>query len=309
MTTTRTVGDFLKIARVAVTPTTEEPAKAAAAAAPAPAAAAAEPAKAAAKGSAGKTIPATTPVGGKKPANDPTEKNPQDTGATGSETAAQAAPAKEASVNNLGLIVENGKVVGIDTGVYKTAQQQALARAGVFITDPATAATVFEQNKIAAEQTKKAELEKFAQEERYRGMLQYHGMTQESCAMQLADGQIGIADVLKTAAWTNCDARAIIARAEELKKIASQLAAATSSPALVDGLLGSAARTNSSEVMAAAERNGNTTETTNDAVAQTRGPTSGIDEKLLRFDTPVTLPGNPGLNQGQKVDQGKKLGE
>ena len=83
------------------------------------------------------------------------------------------------------------------------------------------------------------------------------------------------------------------------------------SPALVGGMLGSAARTDSSKVMGAAERNGSTTETRDiEAISGTRGAVSGSgDDKLKRFTDVATLPGNPGVNHGQVVDQGKKLGE
>lgn len=297
----RTVGDFLKVAGVAITPApATEPAKAAEAPAKT------EPAKAAAK--AGKTIPATTPVGGHKPATNAETPTKQDTGA-GADTAASTAPAKEAEFDALGIRkLAEGKIE-LNPQVYKTAEQNWLAHRGVFITDAATAKTVYDQNVKVAEANKQAELEKNAEEERLRGVLQFQGQCSESAAMQLAMGEATVHDAMKVAALTGIPFQRILDRAAELKGKLAALESAVPSPALVDGLLGSAARTNSSQVMEAAERNGATTEATNDAVAQTRGPVSGQDEKLVRFDSVVTLPGNPGLNNGQRVDQGKALGQ
>jgi len=137
-----------------------------------------------------------------------------------------------------------------------------------------------------------------------RGVLQFHGMMKESCAMQLANGEAKPEDVIKTAAWVGCSVGDIIKRANELKKIA-ELAAASGEAAFFGSERGRAARTDDSEVMRAAERNQNTTSFEPEAVAGTRAATRGTDAKELRFQETVTMPNNPGLNHGQQTDNGK----
>jgi hypothetical protein len=294
----RTLNEFLSQAGVKVA--AASPAAAAAAtAATTPAAAgaaapktAAAPAKAAGaaagttKAAAG-DIPPSQPskgeaAGGHKTREKKTQMEDQDTGAHGGDTA--AASTKGAAVT-------------------KTATQLALEERGISIADPKLAELTLSSLLANVEQQKEAELNKFASEMRAQGALMYQGMIQESTAWKLANGETEIKEAQLVAAILQIPVGDIIKRAE-------QIGGAMTSPALVGGMLGSAARTDSSETMRASERNGSTTETRGvEALAGTRGPVSGADDKLKRFTDVFTLPGSPGLNHGQVVDQGKKLGE
>lgn len=210
------------------------------------------------------------PAGGKKP-QEPNEPPTQDTG-------------------------ERKKAM-IDPVFLQTEEQRWLASNGVFIGDTKVASIVYAQQAAAYEQAKTAEVEKLATELRSQGALMYHGMLNESTAMRMADGQATIQDACKTAAWTGVDVASIIKRAELLQ-------AAMPHPALVDGQLGAAARP-SSRAQQAAETSRNTVEFEPEAAAGTRQPVVGQDEKLTRFTDVMTLPGNPGLNHGMSVDQGR----
>jgi hypothetical protein len=287
----RTLNDFLsqagvKVAAASPAATATADAKTAAAVA-APAKTAAKPAVAAVKAAGTEVIPPSQPSKGE--ANDghkvrekKTEMEKQDTGATGGDTA--AASTKGASVT-------------------KTAAQNALARKGIVIEDAKVAEITYAALVAQVEQEKAAELNKFASEMRAQGALMYQGMIQESTAWKLANGEAETKEAQLVANVLQIPVDDIIKRAE-------QIGGAMTSPALVGGMLGSAARTDSSETMRASERNGNTTDTRGvEALAGTRGPVSGADDKLKRFTDVFTLPGNPGLNHGQVVDQGKKLGE
>jgi hypothetical protein len=189
--------------------------------------------------------------------------------------------------------------------VIKTAEQKwLLENQGILVLDPVKAANLVQTFAKTAESAKTAELNKFAAEMEARGVLQFHGMMKESCAMQLASGEAVAADVIKTAAWVGCSVGDIIKRANELKKIA-ELAAASGEAAFFGSERGRAARTDDSEVMRAAERNQNTTSFEPEAVGGTRAATRGTDAKELRFQETVTMPNNPGLNHGQQTDNGK----
>jgi hypothetical protein len=190
-----------------------------------------------------------------------------------------------------------GAAVEYDPACITTAQQQWLLERGVVVPDAKTAEILFNQQLVQGEQVKMAELETLAEEERCKGALQYHGMLKESTAMRLAEGEATAEDVVKVASWIGIAPAEIVKRAE-------QLAAAATSPALVDGHLGTAARITSA-VQAAAEHNNNTTEFSPEAASGTRGPVSTQDEKLFRFTDTFVLPGNPGLNYGMTVNQGK----
>lgn len=229
------------------------------------------------------SMPSTEASAGHDARKKNTEDNKQDTGATGGDTAAAAT--KGASMN-------------------KTAAQLALSRKGIDIADAKTAQIAYDALVFQGEQEKKAELEKCASELRAQGALMYQGMCMESTAMKLATGEATIDDAKTVAALCSVPVGELIKRAEQLQ-------AATSSPALVGGMLGSAARVDSSRVMAAAERNGGTTETRDiEAISGTRPAMSDSgDDKLKRFTDVIVSPGNPGLNHGQVVDQGKKLGQ
>ena len=288
----RTLNEFLSQAGVkvaAASPAAAASAAPAAAAAAAPTkTASAKPAAAAAPAKvAGGDIPPSQPskgeaAGGHKTREKKTEMEAQDTGAHGGDTA--AASTKGAAVT-------------------KTAAQNALARKGIVIEDAKVAQITYDALVAQQEQEKSAELHKFASEMRAQGALMYQGMIQESTAWKLANGEAEVKEAQLVAAVLQIPVDDIIKRAE-------QIGGAMTSPALVGGMLGSAARTDSSETMRASERNGSTTETRGvEAIAGTRGPVSGADDKLKRFTDVFTLPGSPGLNHGQVVDQGKKLGE
>lgn len=189
--------------------------------------------------------------------------------------------------------------------VIKTAEQKfLLEQHGILCTDPEKAAQLVGTFSKTAQETKQAELNKFAAEMEARGVLQFHGMMKESCAMRLADGEANSVEVLKTAAWVGCSAAEIIKRANELKKLA-ELAAASPEAAFFGSERGRAARTDDSEVLRAAERNQNTTSFEPEAVSGTRPAARGIDGKELKFQETVVMPNNPGLNHGQQTDNGK----
>jgi hypothetical protein len=287
----RTLNEFLSQAGVkvaaaspaATSTATTDAGKTAAAATPAKAPAAV------AKTAGKETIPASQPskgeaAGGHKPREEKTEKEVQDTGAKGGMSAAASTPGKSAAVT-------------------KTAAQNALAQKGIVIEDAKVAEITYNALVSQLEQEKQAELNKYASEMRAQGALMYQGMIQESTAWKLANGEAEVKEAQLVASVLQIPVDDIIKRAE-------QIGGAMTSPALVGGMLGSAARTDSSETMRAGERNGSTTETRGvEAISGTRGPVSGADDKLKRFTDVFTLPGNPGLNHGQVVDQGKKLGE
>lgn len=287
--TTRTLADYLKVAGVVASPekkAEQEPAKAAAAPAPKKTAAPAAPAKKAAAPAPKKEAGGLTEDGkqpshgeasdGHSPRDKHTEGETQDTGGKSAE-------------------------------ISKTAEQKWLSERGIEIADAKLAAAYYQREVEAAQAQKVAEQQKMAAELEARGVIQYHGMLKESCAIRLAEGEAQMIDACKVAGITGCDVNDILRRASEIKKLAEQLAAASPMPALVGNQLGSAARTNNSETMAGAERNGMTTDYRPEAVGGTRGPVAP-DEKLIRFVDAATLPGNPGLNHGQPVDQGKGPG-
>jgi hypothetical protein len=197
--------------------------------------------------------------------------------------------------------VEQPKAAAAAPAIEKTAAQKWLAEHGVVVEDAKVAETLYQQQSKIAEMNRYAELEKLAEEERARGAIFYQGMVKESTAMQLALGQADIKTAELTARLVGVPTAAIVKRAEEL-------AAAVGQPALVGTDLGRAARTTDSAMLQAGERNENTTDFQPEAASGTRAPVSGQDEKTMRFVDVWTLPGNPGLNHGQAVDQGKGNG-
>lgn len=240
------------------------------------------------------------------------------TGAGGADSAPQSAPAKEAAyVNEMGLLIEDGKIAGVDSRVYRTEAQQKLASIGQYIIDPGQAEATFAALVNQEQVEKTAELTKLAHEERARGALQWQGMLNESTAFRRALGEITDADVVKVAAATCVSPSSIMKRASafyaqmkraEVENLDVQRAAAPG-PALVDGNLGTAARATSSASMEAANRNEDTTMYAPEGVAGTRQPVEGQDEKIVRFTDVYTLPGSGGVNLGVRVDQGKALGQ
>lgn len=295
----RTLSEFLKTAGVQVTPNAPAPEKtaasaqaaaatsAAATAAPAKTAAA-DPAKAAAKGKAGTTQPDAAPAGGHKgrAVSGESSHSPeaQDTGG-----------AKHAAVQ-------------YDPAVIKTAEQKWLLANDIVCADPDKAKVLYDSMAKTAEAEKMAELEKMAEEQRNIGALQYHGMVKESTAMRYAEGQATVQEVVKVAAWIGVPAESIVKRANEIKSATPMFegqTAAQPNRALTGNHPATPARPESSATTQAAGQSGNTVPYEPEAVAGTRKATSGSDEKLTKFTDTMTLPGNPGLNHGQAVDQGK----
>ena len=241
--------------------------KTASAPAAAPVAKTAAPAKTASEGTIPPAQPTTEAAGGHKPREKKTDENTQDTGKAASKTAAQV----------------------------------ALAQRGIEVADPAVAEQLEASFQKQAEAQKRAELEKKAAEVRNQGALLYQGMIQENTAWKLATGETSLEDAAIVANVLGIPVDEMIKRAE-------QIGGAMPTPALVGGNMGSAARVDNSVVMRKGEEAKTEIQTREvEAIAGTRAPVSGADEKLKRFTDVMTLPGNPGLNHGQAVDQGKGL--
>jgi hypothetical protein len=275
----RTLSDFLekagvKLASPAAAPVADAGKTAAAVPATAPAKTA-TPVKAAGEGKG--TIPPAQPsVGeankGHKVRDEKNEHEAQDTGAAG---------AKAAS---------------------KTAQQLDLERAGIVVSDPKLAADLHAELVKKAEADKRAAQAEKAAEVRAYGALIYQGMIQENTAWKLATGEASLDEAASVA-------KALGVSLEDIRKQAEQIGGALPSPALVGGNLGSAARVDNSVVMRKGEEAKQEIQTRDvEAIGGTRAPVSGADDKLKKFTDVITLPGNPGLNHGQAVDQGKALG-
>lgn len=280
---TRTLGEYLKIAGVVTTP---EPAQQPKQAAAAPAQRAPQPKQASVP--ANHDQPGTEPTDGRKPRDDSGEKETQDTGGTNT-------PEKE---ENKGAQAP----VMYDPNIIKTAAQKALLDLGILVPDPQAAEALY-RNKVAEVQaTKKAHIDKMASEMEARGALMYHGWVKQATADGLARGEATMDDVYDSAALIGCSPEEILSLARQKH---AQLTAARPASAFFRDQLGSGARVNSSHVMQASEANNNTTEFNPNATAGTRGPVEGPDERALRMTDTVTLPGNPGVNHGQKVDQGR----
>jgi hypothetical protein len=214
-----------------------------------------------------------------------------------SATAGSAAQATTEPADGHKLPDKSTEAPAQDTG--KTAAQQWLAARGINVAHPQVAEAMIAGVAKTAEATKFAHLEKRAEEERLRGELFYEGMVRKSCAYKLASGEMSIEEAAAVAPTCGTNIHALVKHAEQLQ-------AAMGSPALVGGLLGSAAKVDASAVTQVADKNDNTSTTRDiEAIEGTRKGTSGIDEKVLRFVDVWTLPGNPGLNHGQAVDQGK----
>jgi hypothetical protein len=183
-----------------------------------------------------------------------------------------------------------------------TDAQKWLADNGVTVADPKVAEALFEQQVKIAEMTKQAEMEKMAEEQRALGQIFYQGMVKESTALRLVTGQATLDDVKKIAYALGMDPNDFVKRAMEM-----EAAVRSSDPALIGNDLGRAARHDDSASMQAAEAANHTPAFTPEGVAGMRQGVRGQDEKTMRFTEAWTLPGNPGLNHGQVVDQGKRL--
>jgi len=211
---------------------------------------------------------------------------------------AAAAPAAPAPV-----VPEKRASVQYDPAIIKTAQQKWLLETqGILVPDEKTAAALVANLQKTAEVEKRAELNKYAAEMEARGALQFHGMLKESTAMRLADGEATQFEVIKAAAYAGCHPSEIVARAQELKKLA-EIAGAGPGSAFFGDQWARGAR--DGEILAASERSNASVEFKSEASAGTRAPTRGIDAAALRFQESVTIPNNPGLNHGQQTDNGK----
>jgi hypothetical protein len=287
MSTVRKLGDYLKVAGINVEPQ-EEPAKKEAAAPEQPKQAA----------------PATSqkdeaPAGGHKPQDKQHEAPAGDTGE-------QIADKVTKSAQQEGKIAAG--TVQYDPALIKTAAQKwCLEELGALIPNEKTAQALYDEAVNRAKTAQAQEEAKLAAQLEAQGAAIYRGQVKESAAFQLANGDLSIADVCKVAAQVGCDVNEIVHKARELKLAADGAAAAVTNDTFFSGALGTAARTGSSNTQQAAERNNNTTEYQVDAQAGTRPEQNGPNEKDMRFVDTATLPGNPGLNHGQSVDQGKGL--
>ncbi len=290
----RSLNDFLNASGVKVAAAPAAPATPAAPAAPAPAktAVAAAPASAApAKVAAGKattTQPDAAPAGGHKgrAVSGESSNSPegQDTGG-----------AKHAAVQ-------------YDPAVIVTPEQKWLITQDIVCPDQVKAAALYQSMVKTAEAEKRAELEKVAEEYRYQGALQYQGMVKESTALSYAFGEIPMNQVVKLAAAIGVDPNGIFERAGQIKAATQMFEgqdAAQPNRVLTGNNPATPARPASANVTTAAEQSGNTINFEPEASAGTRKAVSGSDEKLVRMTDTFTLPGNPGLNHGQQVDQGK----
>lgn len=208
---------------------------------------------------------------------------------------------------------DTGKSAGrvqYDQDLIKTAAQKELLEVhGILVPDAKVAAVTLEAlqaqeatKAAAAEQAKKAEIDAL-------GSSIYDAMTKRATAMQLAFGEIDLQTAAKTAAALGADLNAIVTSAREMVKNASPdgSGAATGHDVFFAGQLGSAARSVSESQRAAGD--GTATEEYHvEGERGTRGPVQGPDENTTKMVDSATIPGNPGLNHSQRVDQGKGLG-
>lgn len=291
----KTLDDFLKTAGIRLDAAPQQPKQAAAPAKPA------QPKQAADTSAASQPSHGEAP-GGHKPRQDHTDAEVQDTGATGGQTAAQAAPAKEAQV-------EAGQVL-YDRSLIKTAAQEWCLEQGMLVPDEKVAERLFNESQMAEQaQQKQAEAEKRAMLEE-QGKILFQGMLKESAAYELARGEMTLEDATKVARYLGCGLDGLCKEAREIKQAMTDVeVAAVPNDIFFAGQKGMAARTGSSRVLQAAAQNGATTEFEPEAVGGTRQPAHGPDENTRRFVDTATMPGNPGLNHGQEVDQGKGLGQ
>lgn len=203
--------------------------------------------------------------------------------------------------------VEEGQVL-YDARLIKTAAQKALLERNILIPDEKVAEATWASIQAAEQaQAKQAAAQKQAELE-HQGAMMYTGMMKQSAAVQLASGEIDLAGAYKAAALAGCDVNEILTKAAQIKKaMADGAYAAMPHDTFFAGQQGLAAR-NVSETQSAAGAGTATQEYHAEGEAGTRGPVEGPDEKTERMVDHVTLPGNPGVNHGQRVDQGKGLG-
>ena len=222
---------------------------------------------------------------------------------------AVTAPAAKTAAPEAPKAPEARPAVQYDPNVIKTAAQLALVQAGIVIPDEALAQQVFDQRQKTAEAQKTAEQQAKVAEMHARGALQFHGMTKESTAMNLALAPAITAEdrlhVTKVAAMIGVSPEAIWSRASELKKV-SELAAAQSGESWVTQQAGRGARAEDSNMVQHAEGQRQLQEFQSSASAGTRAPKPFGGPEDTRFQDAATLPGNPGgMTHGQQVDQGK----
>lgn len=193
-----------------------------------------------------------------------------------------------------------------------TPAQEAMLK---LASDPKVAEAFVAREQKLAEMSKTAELEKMAKEQEARGAIFADGIYKRSAVLDLAMGlatgaspqemQAGYFKVAALCRMLGCNMADIIQPARHLAKQA-MLDAADAGQALVSGQWGEGARPTSA-TMQGAERNGSTSMVTPEGVPEGVQPTRGLQPEMLGFQDTVTIPGNPGLNHGQKVDQGKGM--
>jgi hypothetical protein len=237
-------------------------------------------------------------LGGTKTAA-PVQPEPAKTAAPVKVEPAKVEPAKVAAAEPAKTETQPAK-----PAAQKTAAQLALAQQGVHVDDPAMAEAMYASAVKQAEAQKTAELQKFAAEMEARGALMYRGMQKEALAISVVEGEIqDPKDLVKLAAYVGLDPREILTLAREKRARADGAEAAMANDVFFSGMLGSAARENASQFQQAANRAQSTVEF--QPGVEAKAPVSGPDAKLMGFTEAATIPGNPGLNNGQQVNQGK----
>jgi hypothetical protein len=206
------------------------------------------------------------------------------------------------------VVAEPAKAAAAEPTKQASAEQAWCAANGLGDNLPQkTAEILFGQ---AVEATKQAEAETklaMVREMENRGVLQYHGMMKEACAARIMSKAATYHDLITTAAVTRCHPDEIIARAQELQKQA-EIIGAQVPMGWYRQFLGDGADPAANPALAAAQTAADRREYVAGASGGTRQPVSGVDEKLLRFQEAVTIPGNPGIAAAgieQPVIQGK----
>jgi hypothetical protein len=198
--------------------------------------------------------------------------------------------------------------VQYDPAVFKTAEQKALLAQGIVIPDEGTAKMVFDSQVQKQAEAKQAEQQAKVAELEARGALMLRGMTKESAAMNLvlADkfGREEQLYVAKVAGMCRCPQSEIYKLATELKKLAEMEAARGTDSWVVEGF-GRGARAEDGNMIEKAEGQKALQQFESSASAGTKATVPFGSPEDKAFQDTVTIPNNPGLNHGQKTDNGK----
>lgn len=231
---------------------------------------------------------------------------------TPAKTAAAPEPPKPVPVAPAAPAAPAEPKVAAAPKIELTPAQEAMLK---LASDPKVAEAFVAREQKLAEMSKTAELEKMAKEQEARGAIFADGIYKRSAVLDLAMGlatgaspqemQAGYFKVAALCRMLGCNMADIIQPARHLAKQA-MLDAADAGQALVSGQWGEGARPTSA-TMQGAERNGSTSMVTPEGVPEGVQPTRGLQPEMLGFQDTVTIPGNPGLNLGQKVDPGKGM--